>query len=157
MNRIAIVIVALVAAACGASGTRPRSVAELADDPLVLQGLVERCAADPKAAARDPECLNARLALDRLGAAADREHDPERDAEFARERELRRQHEERARPRRGRRRLSIRTRRRSQPTPSRQPPTRAKRSALDKLETARRSARAPASRAPACHRQERRA
>jgi len=97
MNRIAIVIVALVAAACGASGTRPRSVAELADDPLVLQGLVERCAADPKAAARDPECLNARLALDRLGAAADREHDPERDAEFARERELRRQHEERAR------------------------------------------------------------
>src|SRR5882724_10040325 len=97
MNRIAIVIVALVAAACAASGTRPRSVAELADDPLVLQGLVERCAADPKAAARDPECLNARLALDRLGAAADREHDPERDAEFARERELRRQHEERAR------------------------------------------------------------
>jgi hypothetical protein len=97
MNRIAIVIVAFAAAACGASGTRPRSVAELADEPLVLQGLVERCAADPKAAAHDPECLNARLAFDRLGAAADREHDPEHDAEFARERELRRQNEERAR------------------------------------------------------------
>lgn len=67
---------------------------ELKADPLVLQGLLARCAADKRAAARDIECANARLAIDQLGGVQDREQSSERGAEFDRQREQRRQRDE---------------------------------------------------------------
>ena len=75
---------------CGAPETRPRTVDELAADPAVLQGLVARCAADGRLAANDTECVNARLATERLGRAVDAEQRRVHDEEFARQREQRR-------------------------------------------------------------------
>lgn len=97
MTRIAIAVVALLAAGCGAPQPRPRTVVELTAEPLVLQGLLARCAADRHAAASDPECANARLAMDRLGALHDRERAGGNSAEFDRLRELRRVREEQQR------------------------------------------------------------
>jgi hypothetical protein len=79
---------------CGAPDPRPRTVDELAADPIVLQGLVARCAADGRAAANDVECTNARLATERLGNALDAERRRVHEEEFARQRERRRAAEE---------------------------------------------------------------
>ena len=98
MKRISIIAVALVAAGCGAPQPGPRSVAQLKAEPMVLQGLLARCAADKRAAARDVECSNARVALEQLGAIADRAQSGERGVEFDRKRELRRQRDEQLRP-----------------------------------------------------------
>jgi len=89
---------ALVAmAACSAPKPPPHSVAELADDPALLQGIVVRCTADKHAAATDVECANARLAVERIGRAEESKHVGERGAEFERQREQRRLQEEQGR------------------------------------------------------------
>ena len=80
----------LMLGACGAPAPRPRTVDDLAADPVVLQGLVARCAADRHAAASDPECANARQAAERLGSALDAEQSRAHDQEFERQREQRR-------------------------------------------------------------------
>ena len=77
-------------AACGSPKPAPHSVAELADDPVLLQGIAVRCAADKHAAASDADCVNARLAVERLAAAEEAKHVGERGAEFERQREQRR-------------------------------------------------------------------
>jgi len=96
MNWVAsvLVVLALGLAGCGGPEPRPRTVNDLAQDPAVLQGLAARCAANKHAAANDPECINARIATERLGKADDAKHDPDKDAEFERLREQRRQRED---------------------------------------------------------------
>ena len=84
-------------AACGAPKPPPHSVAELTDDPALLQGIVARCAADPHAAATDAECASARLAVERIGTAEESKRVGERGAEFERQREQRRLAEEQSR------------------------------------------------------------
>ena len=84
-------------AACGAPKPPPHSVAELTDDPALLQGIVARCAGDKRAAASDVECVNARLAVERIAAAEESKHVGERGAEFERQREHRRLQEEQSR------------------------------------------------------------
>jgi hypothetical protein len=84
-------------AACGAPSPPPHGVAELTDDPALLQGIVDRCAGDKRAAARDIECVNARLAVERIGSAEESKHVGERGAEFERQREHRRLQEEQSR------------------------------------------------------------
>ncbi len=85
-------VIALVAA-CGAPPPPPHTVAELADDPELLQGIVARCASEPRASA-DVECGNARLAVERLAAAEDARRSSERGAAFERQREQRRERDE---------------------------------------------------------------
>ena len=84
----------LAIGACGAPEPRPRSVDELAADPVVLQGLVARCATDRRTAAGEVECANARQAAERLGNALDAERRRRHDVEFERQREQRRAAEE---------------------------------------------------------------
>lgn len=87
---------ALLVAGCDAPEPRARTVTELMQDPVVLQGLVSRCAEDRRLAG-DPECANARTATERLATLQDAERGAARQAEFERQRELRRQREERER------------------------------------------------------------
>jgi len=85
-----LLVVALAVGGCGAPEPRPRTVDELAADPVVLQGLVARCAAEGRATANDLECANARRATERLGNSLDAERQRVHDEEFARQREQRR-------------------------------------------------------------------
>ena len=81
-------------AGCSAPKPPPHSVAELTDDPALLQGIVVRCAADKHAAASDVECTNARLAVERIASVEESKRVGERGAEFERQREQRRLQED---------------------------------------------------------------
>jgi hypothetical protein len=97
--RATAIVLSLAAAlvGCGAPKPSPHTVAELVADPILLQGIVVRCSGDKRAAASDLECTNARLALERVGAAEEAERVGPRGAEFQRQREQRRQQEEQGR------------------------------------------------------------
>lgn len=90
MTWVASVLAAWAVAGCGGPEPPARTVNELAEDPAVLQGLVARCEANKRAAAADPECTNARIAMERLGKEEDAKRNAEREAEFERQRSLRR-------------------------------------------------------------------
>lgn len=88
---------AMAAAGCSAPEPQPRSVRDLAADPAVLNGVLLRCAERPRASAKDPECVNARVAADQLAQAAELERDAAREREFERQREERRLRDEQQR------------------------------------------------------------
>jgi hypothetical protein len=97
MKWIGRVFLALLIGGCGVTESRPRTVAELEADSAVLPGLITRCNADRRAAAADVECANARQAMEHIAAAEETRHLAEREAEFERQRELRRAREDRER------------------------------------------------------------
>ena len=94
MKWIVGVFAALALAGCSEPKLKARTVDELAMDPPVLQGIESRCEANKRRAVADPECLNARLATERLARAEDGKHDGDHDREFERQRELRRAHDD---------------------------------------------------------------
>jgi hypothetical protein len=96
MKWIASVLAAVVVAGCDSPEPRVRTVNDFADDPAVLQGVISRCDADKRGAAKDAECANARAAMERLGKVDDAKRDTGRDAEFERQRALRRARDEAA-------------------------------------------------------------
>lgn len=96
MKLILTLLALLLVAACGAPQPPPRTVNDLAEDPVVLQGLAARCEADKKAKFTDVECANARRARDRLGNVDDAKLRDERAAEFERQRAERRARDEAA-------------------------------------------------------------
>jgi hypothetical protein len=90
-----LLVFALAASGCGprqAAQPPVPSIATLADDPILLSRVLERCNANPGSAA-SPECANARAAADRR--FADEQADKARRAEegFERAREARRRAE----------------------------------------------------------------
>lgn len=88
---------ALVVAGCSAPEPQPRSVAEFAADPAVLDGALIRCAERPRASESDPECINARIAAEQREKLARLEQEAARRAEFERQRAERRLREEQQR------------------------------------------------------------
>lgn len=88
---------AVLAAACSAPEPQPRSVQDLAADPAVLNGVLLRCAERPRASAKDPECVNARVAADQLAQSAHQERAAALAREFEKQREQRRLREEQQR------------------------------------------------------------
>jgi hypothetical protein len=67
----------------------PMSVSDLMDDRVTLDGVLMKCNRDAAKSRSNPDCLNARIALDRL--AAQNDHEPAREAkrqeDFERSRE----------------------------------------------------------------------
>jgi hypothetical protein len=65
------------------------SVSDLMDDRVTLDGVLMKCNRDIALSRTDPDCLNARIAIERLAAA--NEHEPAREAkrleDFERSRE----------------------------------------------------------------------
>ena len=51
-------------AGCAEKAPKPRSVTEFVDNPLLLEAAVVRCARDRAESRYDPECINAREAVD---------------------------------------------------------------------------------------------
>ena len=84
-------------AGCGAPQPPPRTVPELAADPILLQGIIARCATNPGTAAQQVECANARLAVERVAREEEANRSGQRDTAFEHLREQRRLQEEQSR------------------------------------------------------------
>lgn len=84
-----------VLVACGPRNAKSPvpGVNELAEDPILLSRVLERCNANP-ASFSTPECINARSASDRVSAVSDAERARKAQAGFEQARDARRRVED---------------------------------------------------------------
>ncbi|HME40907.1 MAG TPA: EexN family lipoprotein [Steroidobacteraceae bacterium] len=80
--------VILAAAACSPRRIPPMTVTDLMEDRVTLDGVLMKCNQNPSKARTDQDCLNARIAIDRLAAERkDPAEESKRMEEFERSRE----------------------------------------------------------------------
>jgi hypothetical protein len=79
--------VVLIAAACSPRTIPPMSVSDLMEDRLTLDGVLMKCNENPAKARTDTECLNARIAIERLASRSEPAEEAKRREEFERNRE----------------------------------------------------------------------
>jgi hypothetical protein len=86
-------------AALAACSTRHErlTVDDLMEDRVTLDGVLLKCGENPSRARTDSDCLNARIAVDRLASRSDSAEDAKRAREFERTREQLRLSQERER------------------------------------------------------------
>jgi hypothetical protein len=77
----------LAAAACSPRRIPPMSVSDLMEDRVTLDGVLLKCNGDPYKARTDSECLNARIAIERLASHSERAEEAKRTEEFEHSRE----------------------------------------------------------------------
>jgi hypothetical protein len=90
-------VVVLCAAACSPRRIPPTTVADLMEDRVLLDGVLMKCNGDPAKARSSSDCLNARIAIERLAARVDPADEAKRAADFERSREQLRSSEEKKR------------------------------------------------------------
>ncbi len=73
------------------------TVSDLMEDRVTLDGVLLKCNQSPAKARNDADCLNARIAIERLAKDVDPAIEAKRSAEFERSRDQLRQAQERAR------------------------------------------------------------
>ncbi|MDP9083336.1 MAG: EexN family lipoprotein [Pseudomonadota bacterium] len=77
----------LLTAACSPRRIPPMTVADLMEDRVTLDGVLLKCNQNPGQARNATECLNARIAVDRLASQADQAIEAKRIEDFERSRE----------------------------------------------------------------------
>ncbi len=77
----------LLAAACSPRRIPPLTVADLMEDRVLLDGVLMKCNRDPGKARSNSECLNARIAIERLAARIDPAEEAKRVEDFEKSRE----------------------------------------------------------------------
>jgi uncharacterized protein YaiL (DUF2058 family) len=77
----------LVAAGCSPRRIQPMSVTDLMEDRVTLDGVLLKCGQNPAKARTDTDCLNARIAIDRLASRSDPAEEAKRTEEFEHNRE----------------------------------------------------------------------
>jgi hypothetical protein len=82
---VAAVVVAT--AACSPRRIPPVTVSDLMEDRVALDGVLMKCNRDPGKARNDSDCLNARIAIERLAARVDPAMEAKRVEDFERSRE----------------------------------------------------------------------
>jgi hypothetical protein len=82
-------LVAVTALSMGCSPRRipPMSVSDLMEDRVLLDGVLMKCNRDPAKARSTTDCLNARIAIERLAAQVDPAEEAKRAEDFERSRE----------------------------------------------------------------------
>ena len=88
---------ALASAACSPRRIPPMTVTDLMEDRVVLDGVLMKCNQNPSKARTDADCLNARIAIDRLASRTDPAEEQKRAEEFERSREQLRSTQEKLR------------------------------------------------------------
>jgi hypothetical protein len=78
---------AALLAGCAKPREHVRSVEEFIEEPAILHGVVLSCNARRDHAMREPECINAWAAVERMGQADDARQDRVREKEFEKNRE----------------------------------------------------------------------
>jgi hypothetical protein len=79
--------VLLSTAACSPRRIPPMSVSDLMEDRVALDGVLLKCNSNPEKARLDSDCLNARIAIERLAARVDPALEAKRVENFERSRE----------------------------------------------------------------------
>jgi hypothetical protein len=82
-------LVAAIAAtaACGPKRIPPMTVGDLMEDRVTLDGVLMKCNQDPSKARTDADCMNARIAVNRLAHQNEAADEAKRAEEFERSRE----------------------------------------------------------------------
>jgi hypothetical protein len=89
--------VILATAACSPRRIPPMSVADLMEDRVTLDGVLMKCNQNAAKARTDSDCLNARIAIERLASQSDPVEEAKRTEEFERSREKLRQAQDKQR------------------------------------------------------------
>jgi hypothetical protein len=79
--------VVLLGAACSPRRIPPMTVADLMEDRVLLDGVLMKCNRDPAKARASSDCLNARIAIERLAAHVDPAAEAKRVEDFEKSRE----------------------------------------------------------------------
>jgi hypothetical protein len=79
--------VILAVAACSPRRIPPMSVADLMEDRVTLDGVLMKCNQNQSKARTDSDCLNARIAIERLASQSEPAKEAKRKEEFERTRE----------------------------------------------------------------------
>jgi len=82
-----IAAIAVLTAACEPRRIPPTTVSDLMEDRVMLDGVLMKCNRDPGRAHSNSDCINARIAIERLAARADPAADAKRAEDFERSRE----------------------------------------------------------------------
>ena len=82
-----LVAVAVLGTGCSPRRIPPMSVSDLMEDRVLLDGVLMKCNRDPAKARSTVDCLNARIAIERLAAQVDPAEEAKRAEEFERSRE----------------------------------------------------------------------
>jgi hypothetical protein len=82
-----IAAVAVSTAACSPRRIPPMTVSDLMEDRVALDGVLMKCNRDPGKARNDSDCLNARIAIERLAAQVDPAVEAKHVEDFERSRE----------------------------------------------------------------------
>ena len=89
--------VLLTTAACSPRRIPPMTVTELMEDRVTLDGVLMKCNQNASRARTDADCLNARIAIDRLASQSEPAEEAKRSEEFERSREQLRMAQEKQR------------------------------------------------------------
>src|ERR1700730_5330237 len=89
--------VILAMAACSPRRIPPTTVTDLMEDRVMLDGVLMKCNQNPSKARTDSDCLNARIAIERLASQTEPAEEAKRAEEFERSREQRRLAQEKQR------------------------------------------------------------
>ncbi|HEY2634783.1 MAG TPA: hypothetical protein VGI51_08660 [Steroidobacteraceae bacterium] len=89
--------VMLASAACSPRRIPPMSVTDLMENRVTLDGVLMKCNQDPYRARTDSDCLNARIAIERLASQSEPAREAKRTEEFEQSREKRRSAQEKQR------------------------------------------------------------
>jgi hypothetical protein len=87
----------LAGVGCAPKRIPPKTVVDLMEDRVSLDGVLMKCNEDPARARDDSDCRNARIAIERLAKDVDPAEEVKRAAEFERSREALRLAQERVR------------------------------------------------------------
>lgn len=82
-----LVAAVLVAAGCAPKRIPPMTVTDLMEDRVTLDGVLMKCNQNPTKARTDSDCLNARVAVERLAKDVDPVQEAKRAEDFERSRE----------------------------------------------------------------------
>ena len=89
--------VILATAACSPKRIPPMTVADLMEDRVTLDGVLMKCNQNPAKARTDSDCLNARIAIERLASQTDPAQEAKRIQDFERSRDQLRMNQEKQR------------------------------------------------------------
>jgi len=79
--------VVVAAAACSARRIPPMTVSDLMEDRVALDGVLMKCNENPAKSRTDSDCINARVAIERLASKSEPAEEAKRAAEFEHSRE----------------------------------------------------------------------